>query len=92
LTSVDDDTYVDLSAATEIIVSLTPDMIGVELLDELTLKLTSGEVTLPALGIIQWRAESTQMVALVPRTYGVNITIDINGDRFVLMLGSVSVL
>lgn len=93
LTSVDDNSYIDLSAATEITVSLVPDtFVGINLLDELTLRLSTGDVTLPSLGIIQWRSEVTQMAALLPRTYEVKIVIAINGDTLVLMLGSVSIL
>lgn len=92
LTSVDDDTYVDLSAATEITLSLIPTIGRLPLLDDLTLKLSTGEITLPSTGIIQWRAEAGAMEVLSGTTYKLLLTIEINGDKLVLILGTVDIV
>lgn len=87
--SVDDDTLYDFSGVTEIIVKLRDPYTK---FDELTLTKTGGAVTLPAPGIIQWRAEAGTMGALVPKTYEGIILIKDDTDTVALMLGPVSVI
>jgi hypothetical protein len=88
----DDEALVDLSAATEITVSLTPPLGQLDVLDDLTLRLTTGGVTIPSLGIVQWRAERNQMAALQNVMYEVRVGIDINGDSVDLLIGELNVL
>jgi hypothetical protein len=87
--SADDDGLVDLSAATDITLGLLDQQTK---FPELTLKMSNGNITLPSLGIIQWRAEFGAMGTVMPKTYTAVLTVDINGDRLVLILGVVSVM
>ena len=66
LRSIEDDTLWDTSMFTEVQIKLRDQRTG---MDELILKLSTGEVTLPSPGIIQWRAEATAMAMLFPKTY-----------------------
>jgi hypothetical protein len=91
LTSVDDNSYIDLSTATEVTLSLTP-ATTLQHLDELTLKFSTGEITLPAPGVIQWRVEEPRMAALNIGPYKVKLSIEINGDVMGLILGTVDIL
>lgn len=90
--SADDESYVDLSAASEIIVSLVPPFGQLDVLSDIDLKLSTGEVTIPSLGIIQWRASRDQMAVLQNSMYEVRVGIDINGESVDLMIGQLNVL
>jgi hypothetical protein len=87
--SVDDEGFVDLSAATEIKLSLLNQQTKYE---DLRLTMTAGDITTPSPGIIQWRAEAGVMGTVFPRNYTAVLTIDINGDTVLLILGLVSVM
>lgn len=89
ISSADDGQLVDLSSLTEITLKLRDPR---TFFDELVLRLTDGNITLPSTGIIQWRAELTQMASLVSKTYDV-LLILYDGDITVdLVLGSISIL
>jgi hypothetical protein len=87
--SVDDEGFVDLSAATEIMLRLLDQTTKYE---ELRLTMTNGNITNPSPGIIQWRAEAGVMGTVFPKAYTAVLTIDINGDTVLLILGIVSVM
>lgn len=85
--SSDDEGLVDLSAASEITLRLVEPFTKFE---ELVINMSGGQITLPSLGIIQWRVES--MRNIFPRAYEMVLTIEINGDTIPLILGSLSVM
>jgi hypothetical protein len=56
------------------------------------LKMSHGEITLPAPGIIQWRVEKGQMSTLSAKTYKAILLLEDATDTVMLMLGPVSVI
>jgi hypothetical protein len=89
ITSADDGGLWDLSTATEITVRVQNPLTR---LDELTLTLSNGDVTLPSLGIIQWRVEAGTMGSLPCKLYKVILTIEDDDDTNVLILGDLSLV
>jgi hypothetical protein len=87
--SADDDTLYDLSSVVEITLKLRDE---VWRSDELTLTMTGGAITIPSQGIVQWRAEQTQMMALAPKTYELVLTLQDATDTVTLILGHVSLV
>jgi hypothetical protein len=86
--SADDDTLWDTSSLTEVQVKLRDPRTGN---DELVLRLSSGEVTLPSLGIVQWRAEQTAMGTLPAKLYEVIILLQDSTDILPFVVGTMSV-
>jgi len=89
LSSADDGGLVDLSTVDDIQVKLLDPETRFE---ELKLTLSHGDVTLPSLGIIQWRAAQTQMATLFPKFYEVLILLIDAGDTTTLALGNISIV
>jgi hypothetical protein len=87
--SADDDTYYDFSALTEITVELRD---PVTQFAELTLTLSNGDVTLPAPGIIQWKAEPEAMGLLATKAYKVLIILEDVDEVVPFVIGTVSIL
>lgn len=85
--SVDDDTLMDLSGLTEVKLILRCDDFN-----ELNLSMSNGDITLPAPGIIQWRAEASMMRTLRTRTYEVIMLLEDGTDTVPLILGSISIV
>jgi hypothetical protein len=86
--SIDDDTLMDLTGVTEIILKLRDPR---TCFDELVLTMSGGNIIVPAPGIIQWRAEVGQMGALEPKVYEVIILLE-NATDTVPLTGSVAVV
>lgn len=51
-----------------------------------------GELTIPALGQVDFRFEASQMTNLCPGTYSASVLIERSGDTDQLFLGTVAVL
>lgn len=60
--------------------------------NEMRLKYTNGDITLPAPGIIEWRAEASRMGTMVPGLYEMILTLQDSTDTVPLILGSVSIV
>lgn len=58
----------------------------------LTGSTTTGELVIPALGLVDFRFEAAQMAALCAGTYDASVLIERNGDTDQLFLGTVAVL
>src|SRR5215471_6869003 len=86
--SIDDDTLWDTSPLTEVTVELRDPVTG---FTELSLTLTNGDVTLPAPGIIQWRAESQTMGTLSTKLYEVLIVLEDTTDVVPFVIGNISI-
>jgi hypothetical protein len=87
--SIDDDTPYDFSGITEIELKLQDPLTR---FDELTLSMSKGDITLPAPGIIQWRAEKGRMGTLTAKTYKARLLLHDATDTVALILGPVSVV
>lgn len=87
--SADDDTQWDTSALSEVTVELRDPVTGWA---ELSLRLSEGRVTLPAPGIIQWRAEPEEMGTLATKMYECLIVLEDATDVVPLVIGSISVI
>lgn len=87
--SIDDDTLWDLSAVTEITLKLRD---PASRFDELTLTMSGGGITIPSMGIVQWRAEVGAMGTLNPQLYEVILTLEDATDTVPLVLGTISIL
>lgn len=79
----------DLTDVSEITLLLSNPSSGY---DELTLTYTDGAITIPAPGIIQWRAEVSSMGALCPGFYDVRLVVVDGDDTIVLVLGNISII
>src|SRR5262245_158477 len=78
LTDAEDGDPIDLSSATEIAVTVRDPQSRTSVL---TLTMTGGQITIPAVGVFSWRVDSGQMGALVAKTYEVGCVIsDTDGD------------
>lgn len=89
LRSIDDDTLWDTSMFTEIQVKLRDPRTGN---DELVLRLSNGSVTLPAPGIVQWRAEAGTMGSLPAKTYEGIILLQDATDTVPFYMGPISIV
>ena len=87
--SVDDDELADLTDITEITLKLRN---MVNHFDELTLKMTEGDITIPSTGIVQWRVEQGRMGAIEPKDYRVIMTFTDGTDTMSLLLGHISLV
>jgi hypothetical protein len=87
--SIDDDTLYDFSGITEITLKLQDPLTR---FDELTLTMSGGGISLPAPGVIQWRAEKGLMGTLSPKTYKAILLLEDDTDTVALILGPVSVV
>jgi|SRR5215471_3581841 len=87
--SIDDDTYYDFSGLTEITVELRDPVTGFA---ELTLTMTNGDITLPAPGIIQWKAAPETMGLLATKLYEVLIVLEDPDEVVPFVIGSISIL
>jgi len=89
ITSADDGTLVDVGSLSEITLKLQdPDT----LLDEMTLYMSTGDITVPSLGIFEWRVDASRMSALPSRFYNVVILLDDGTTIVTLLLGNVSIV
>lgn len=90
ITSADDGGLVDLSALVDIIIKVRNPVTG---LDDLTLFMSGGDITLPSLGIIQWKVESGTMALMRTKLYEVILLLlDADGDTTTLLLGNISIV
>lgn len=89
ISSADDGQLVDLSAAVEITLRLVDPRTR---LDDLDLTLSGGQITLPSLGIIQWRAEVTQMAILLTKLYELILLVDDGDTVTALIVGNISIV
>lgn len=91
LLSILDDTPIDLASITEIVLQLIDPLTRSV---ELTLKMSSGEITIPVVdqGIIQWRAERGLMGTLRPKTYDALLVLKDATDEVPLILGPISIV
>lgn len=89
ITSADDEGLVDLSSLTEITLRVVD---PISMLDELVLTMSNGDITIPSLGIIQWRAEQTQMATLPAKLYKVILLLTDPSNINVIILGTLSVV
>lgn len=87
--SVDDDTLADLSDVTEIELRLRD---PASKITDLLLTLTGGEIIVPSQGVIQWRAEVSQMQTLPVQRYEVLMTMSNDTDTIPLIQGSISIV
>jgi hypothetical protein len=92
--SVDDDTLYDFSGLTEIRITLRcqDDRGWSSFGGSLTLTKSGGDVTLPAPGIIQWRAEQGAMGRLYPGLYQVVMQLEDGTDTVPLIIGEISIV
>jgi hypothetical protein len=56
------------------------------------LKLSSGEITIPSAGIVQWRVEMGAMSTLAAKLYEVIMTFEGPDGIFPIILGPISIL
>jgi hypothetical protein len=89
ITSADDNQLVDLTGLTEITLRLK--VAGSDF-NELELLLSRGEITLPSIGIIEWRVPPQRMGNLVNRLYEVILLLDDGETVETMILGSISVV
>lgn len=59
--------------------------------DVLTGSTTTGEVTLPSLGVINWRFPASTMAGIDPGTYRAGVIITRDGETVQLFLGTVAI-
>jgi len=89
ITSADDGQYVDLSPATEITLRVRDPITN---LDDLVITKSDGSITVPSLGIIQWKVDTDHMGTLQIKLYRLILVLKINGDEISLIIGSVSIV
>jgi hypothetical protein len=87
--STDDDTLMDLSDVVEIVLELRD---PATMFPELTLRMSSGDITIPSQGIIQWRAEVGAMGMLDSKLYEAIMLLETSSDTVPLFLGSISIV
>jgi len=87
--SVDDDTLMDLSSVTEATLLLQD---PVSRLNEMTLTMSNGDITIPSTGILQWRVEASAMGTLEPKLYKVILLLKDSTDTVDIILGPVSIV
>lgn len=87
--SEDDDQLADLSSATEITLKI---MDITTKFEEMVLKKSRGDITLPSTGIIEWRVEQGNMGTMMPRLYEGLILIEMNGEIIPLFIGVISIV
>jgi hypothetical protein len=93
--SVDDDKLYDFSGLTEVrlvLCSQADAPYSSSGFGELVLTKTNGDITLPAPGIIQWRAEAGTMSRLYPGLYQVIMQLEDGTDTVPLILGEISIV
>jgi hypothetical protein len=92
--STEDDSLYDFSGLTEvkIVLRCQDARYSVSGYGDLTLTKTNGNVTLPAPGIIQWRAEAGTMSRLYPGLYEVMVQLEDGTDTVPLVLGEISIV
>lgn len=86
---IDTDTQMDLTDVTEITLKLRDLM---SKFDELVLTMSNGDITMPATGIIQWRAEATTMGTLSAKLYEVILILEDDTDTVPIILGTISII
>lgn len=87
--SIDDDTLMDLSSVTEITLKVRD---PASRIDEMTLTMSNGDITIPSMGIVQWRAEVSAMGTLRAQFYEVILTLEDASDTVPIVLGSISIV
>ena len=87
--SIDDDTLMDLSSVTEITLKLRDRR---SRFDELVLTMSGGDITIPSMGIVQWRAEVGHMSTLDPKLYELILLFEDETDTVPVILGTVSIV
>lgn len=89
ITSVDDGELIDLSVLTEITLRL---MDPTTKFYCLIIKMTSGAITIPSPGIIEWRVETGHMGVLRPGFYEVSIVLSDGTTDIQLVLGTIPLI
>lgn len=84
-----DDTPIDFSVVDEITVQVYDLNTGSVLLE---LTRNNGDITTPADGIVQWRAEAEDMGGFDRLTYGLRLIIEQDDDTIALTLGTVPIV
>ena len=86
---VETDTPMDFTDVTEIKLILRD---PTSRFDEVTLLMSTGGITIPDDGVIEWRVEASQMSQLNPKMYTVILLISDADNTVPLMLGSIAVV
>lgn len=60
--------------------------------DEIILTMSGGGITIPSMGIIQWRVEASHMGTIMPKMYEIILLLEDETDTVPLMLGSISIV
>jgi hypothetical protein len=89
LWSIEDDTLFDLSSITEITLQLRDPL---NTFIWLNIKMSSGHITIPAPGIIQWRVEADVMGTLDSKVYHMLLLLEDATDKVPLILGPLAVV